>query len=344
MELLTLTLNEERQVTLTAILQGVGGEYHRLTKRRPAVLVIPGGAYDYCSERESEPVALAFAKAGYQAFVLRYSTGAFKGWPNPMEDYEQAMALIRSKADEWNLWPDKLAVIGFSAGGHLAACGATLAEHRPDAAVLIYPVTTRETADMCGPGMPAPAEHVSAKTPPCFLAATRTDMTVPVLDTLRFEEELVKFGIEFESHIYGYGNHGFATGDQYMNDTPVCARTANWIPDCIGWLEDLFGVPTFTGFEEPVCPPKVNGNRDGYLSLDCTGDYLLRQEAAAGILQDVKTSLDQAVAEYAEKGQDIRPLFRLRTLRETLRRTGVSEEELQRLDDLLKKIPNPGKA
>ncbi len=345
MDLLTLTLNEERRVTLTAVLQGTGGEYHKLTKRRPAVLVLPGGGYDYCSERESEPVALAFAKAGYQAFVLRYSTGAFKDWPNPMEDYEQAMELIRGKADEWNLWPDKLAVIGFSAGGHLAACGATIGRNRPDAAVLIYPVTTQESADMCGAGMPAPVEHVSASTPPCFLAATRTDMTVPVLDSLRFEQELVRYGIEFESHIYGYGNHGFATGDPYMNDTPVCARTADWIPDCIGWLEDLFGVPTFTGFEDPVCPRTVNADRADVLSLDCTVAHLLRQEGeAAELLTPVRSALDRAVAEYSDHGRNVEPLFRLRTLREMLRRIGFPAEDLGDLDDALKKIPNPEKA
>ena len=71
MELKRIVLNKKRNVNLTAILQGVGGEFIRVN-RRPAVLVLPGGGYDMCSDIEAEPVALAYAKAGYQAFILRY--------------------------------------------------------------------------------------------------------------------------------------------------------------------------------------------------------------------------------------------------------------------------------
>lgn len=70
-----------------------------------------------CSEREADPVALAYLEAGFQAFVLRYSVGEGVVWPMPLEDYEQAMELLRAKAEEWSLYPDKIAVAGFSAGG-----------------------------------------------------------------------------------------------------------------------------------------------------------------------------------------------------------------------------------
>jgi len=115
-----IILNAERNVSLTAYLHAVGGEFGNIPKR-PAILVLPGGGYAMCSDREADPVALAYLQAGYQAFVLRYSVGKDAAWPNPLDDYEQAMKLIRSKAEEWNLYPDKVAVIGFSAGGHLAA-------------------------------------------------------------------------------------------------------------------------------------------------------------------------------------------------------------------------------
>ena len=108
-----IMLNEKRNVTLTAYLQGVGGEFRYVTKR-PAIIVIPGGGYQYCSEREADPIALPYLKAGYQVFILRYSLRADAQWPNPLDDYEQAMALIREKAEEWNLYADKIAVIGFS--------------------------------------------------------------------------------------------------------------------------------------------------------------------------------------------------------------------------------------
>ena len=97
METERIVLNEARNVSLTAYLQPVGGEFNGIGER-PAVLVIPGGGYRYCSDREADPVALAYLKAGYHAFVLRYSLGEHAAWPHPLEDYEQAMSLIREKA------------------------------------------------------------------------------------------------------------------------------------------------------------------------------------------------------------------------------------------------------
>jgi len=81
-----------------------------------------------CSDREADPVALEYAKAGFQTFVLRYSVGANAAWPQPLEDYEQAMKLIRDNSEKWFLDPNRVAVIGFSAGGHLAGCAATMAK------------------------------------------------------------------------------------------------------------------------------------------------------------------------------------------------------------------------
>ena len=120
-----LTLNEERNVTLTTYIQDCGEGFGCVAKR-PAVLILPGGAYQMCSDREADPVAFAFAKAGYHAFVLRYSVMDDCTWPNPLNDYEQAMTLIRSHADNWHIYEDKIAVIGFSAAGN--RCGNTCTE------------------------------------------------------------------------------------------------------------------------------------------------------------------------------------------------------------------------
>lgn len=79
-------LNENRNVTLTAYIQETDGEFG--FSRRPAMLVIPGGGYAMCSDREADPVALAYLKAGYQAFVLRYTCTPKGKWPLPLEDYE----------------------------------------------------------------------------------------------------------------------------------------------------------------------------------------------------------------------------------------------------------------
>ena len=119
----TIVLDEKRNVTLTCYLQPVGGKFEYVEKR-PAMLILPGGAYQYCSDREADPVAFAYLKAGYQVFILRYSVAENCAWPAPLMDYDQAMGIIRNKAEEWNVYPDKIAVLGFSAGGHLAAAAA----------------------------------------------------------------------------------------------------------------------------------------------------------------------------------------------------------------------------
>ena len=119
-----IVLNEAREVSLTAYLLDTGGEFRNICKR-PAVLILPGGGYQFCSEREADPVAMPYLKAGYQAFILRYSVGKHSVWPNPLQDYEQAMEMIRKRSEEWKVFSDKVAVIGFSAGGHLAAAAAT---------------------------------------------------------------------------------------------------------------------------------------------------------------------------------------------------------------------------
>lgn len=143
-----LTLNQERNVTLTAYLQETGGAFSYISKR-PAILILPGGGYQYCSDREADPVAMPYLKAGYQVFILRYSVKKDAVWPNPLKDYEQAMTLIRSKREEWNVYGDRIAVLGFSAGGHLAGCAATMAENKPNAAILGYAVTRGEDVQMC---------------------------------------------------------------------------------------------------------------------------------------------------------------------------------------------------
>ena len=88
-----ITLHEDRNVTLTAYVQAVGGEFGGIPKR-PAVLILPGGGYQMCSDREADPIAFPYLKAGYQAFILRYSVGKDSVWPNPMNDYEEAMEQI----------------------------------------------------------------------------------------------------------------------------------------------------------------------------------------------------------------------------------------------------------
>jgi len=117
-------------------------------KQRPLVLVVPGGGYNHVSPREGDPVALQFAAAGYHTAVLTYSVGEGAQNYQPLRQLNEALALLRQNAGEWHILPDKIAVCGFSAGGHLALSGAVLdipgetAQQRPNAVILGYPVVT----------------------------------------------------------------------------------------------------------------------------------------------------------------------------------------------------------
>jgi len=236
----TFMLNAERGSSLTAYIQEVGGTYRALSQR-PGILVIPGGGYRYCTRREADPVALAYMKAGYQAFILNYSVDACAAWPNPLDDYDQAMALILEKAEAWHLAADRLAVIGFSAGGHLAGAAATLAAHRPRAAILGYAVLNDDVRRI-NETAPNLVQAVSADTCPCFLFASRTDGSVPVRNTLQFAAALENAGVIYECHIYSHGPHGFSTGEgQVQAQGEMCRRAYGWVQDSITWLEDVMG-------------------------------------------------------------------------------------------------------
>ncbi|MDO4340210.1 MAG: alpha/beta hydrolase [Eubacteriales bacterium] len=238
----TIILNKERNVTLTSYLLEVNGEFKNIHKR-PAVFVLPGGGYRMCSEREAEPVAFAYLNAGFHTFILNYSVGSHAEWPNPLSDYEQAMSMIREHAEEWNLYQDKIAVIGFSAGGHLAASAATVAVNKPNAAILGYAVTEEKTAKMCLKSAPDIVSQVNRETCPCFVFASRNDNVVPIRNSIKFVDALAANGVIFENHIYAYGPHGFSTANAstLMPGMEICSRASHWVEDSIAWLGDIWG-------------------------------------------------------------------------------------------------------
>lgn len=292
MDVQKILLNEKRNVTLTAYLQETEGEYRYVIKR-PAVLILPGGGYQACSDREADPVAFPYLKAGYQVFILRYSVKEDAVWPNPLDDYEIAMELIRSKEEEWKLFSDKIAVIGFSAGGHLAACASTMAKNKPNAAILGYAVTIGEDVKLCNPSAPDVITAVDDQTCPCFLFSTRTDSVVPIENTIKFMEALNQYNISFESHIYAFGPHGFSTGDTSIQslDTEICTRVPKWVEDSIGWLRDVLGEFGNGTMLEPVCKAHVNDDYKVFLSVDCTMGNLLGNPETANILKPLMNNL-----------------------------------------------------
>lgn len=251
-----IVLNEERRVTLTAYLQGVGGEFRNIV-RRPAMLILPGGGYRMCSEREADPIAFPYLEAGFQTFILRYSVKENAVWPNPLNDYEQAITLIRERAEEWGVVPDKIAVIGFSAGGHLACAAATMSVNRPNAAILGYALCG-EDVKRYFPEAPGTIESVDEKTCPCFLFHTRNDNVVPVSNTLDFASALTRAGVPYECHVYSFGPHGFSVGDATVltgfrvNDPRITERARDWVGDSIGFLREVFGDFDDDGFTKPL--------------------------------------------------------------------------------------------
>jgi len=336
-----IVLNEQRNVNLTTMIQNVGGAFGKINAR-PAVLIIPGGGYSMCSDREAEVIAYPYLQAGFHAFVLRYSVADHRTWPNPLNDYEQAMEMIRNNAEEWNLLADKISVIGFSAGGHLAACAATMAKNRPNAAILGYAALEQDIASFCQPGtdIPSPIAYVDGKTPPCFLFAARDDMVVSVHNTVNFESALIRYGIQFESHIYAYGGHGFSTGDASIAGTDVCRRASNWVKDSIGWLEDIFGQLTPNGMGNPVCPPKIHGDSEPMLSVDCTYGYLRKQEAAQPLLVEINEALNAILKKQFSESDLALNALGIYKMRDFMKMLGKDEEAVRKMDEQLCQIPN----
>ena len=328
MKVQTVILNEDRNVTLTLYLQECSAEA-RIPKVRPGILVLPGGGYQYCSDREADPVAQAYLNAGYHAFILRYSVKAHNTWPNPLEDYEQAIAYIRQNAPAWGLLPDKIAVIGFSAGGHLAACAATMAKNKPNAAILGYAVAGSDVKG-CNATAPDAIAAVDHNTCPCFLMHTRNDNIVPIDNSLRFQLELARHDVAFESHIYAYGPHGFSTCDssiQSLDD--ICDRVPNWVPDSIRWLRDIFGALTPAGMTEGTCPLRMSGNYEPTLSITCTVSHLLQHGQGRQVLLSALPDLPQD-----------NPMYGKLRLQDLLFYAKMPAEQVRKLDEALKEIPN----
>lgn len=238
-------------------------------KVRGAVLICPGGGYGHTSEREAEPIALKFNAAGFHAFVVYYSVAPRKH-PQPLLDVSKAMCIIRENAGNWNIDPNKIALCGFSAGGHLAASlglhydKSYLCEHpqinkeliKPNLLILSYPVITSGEFAHRGSftnllGAEATEamlqemslEHqVTPKTPPTFIWHTFEDKTVPVENTLFFAQSLRKNNVPFELHIYPEGGHGLslATDETQTDKTKPYPHVATWMNLCIEWLEKFF--------------------------------------------------------------------------------------------------------
>ena len=177
----------------------------------PAILVSPGGGFRACSERESEPVAMAYFAEGFQAFTLVYTNVTSKPDAtivDPISDAQNAIRWIRENASSLYVANQKLAMIGFSGGAHLAAAVATRKGEKPDALLLGYPGILH--SDLRALDCPDIVECVDDTTPPAFIFSTRSDTVTPPKHPLAFACALDKHNIDFELHIFRHGDHGLS--------------------------------------------------------------------------------------------------------------------------------------
>lgn len=226
-------------------------------RKKPAVLILPGGAYGWNSPRETEPVALRFVAKGYAAFVLNYAT-APAVFPTALREACMAMRCIRENAQAWEIDPAMVAATGFSAGGHLCGCLGMLYDCpevadiapasvlRPDVLGLCYPVavswgrTHEGSFENLSGGNEALKRRLSLDTlvrkdmPPVFLWHTRDDASVPCRNSLVLAVALEEAGIDFAMHIYRHGPHGLSTADEMSNCTAAMPEIS---PDVPGWLD-----------------------------------------------------------------------------------------------------------
>ena len=235
---------------------------------KPALVICPGGGYEFCSIREGAPVARAFARDRIESFVLEYDCAPAPLGTMPVRTAAAAVAWVRENAARFGIDENRIAIGGFSAGGHLAGTLATvwhraewfepgtdLQAHRPNAAVLCYPVVSAgEYAHRGSFVQLAGADRekqrafsleklVDGNTPPVFLWHTLDDSEVPVENTLLMELALRKAGVTHEVHLFPHGVHGLSLAD-FETYEPTRGRLPDrhvnrWQALCADWLKYL---------------------------------------------------------------------------------------------------------
>jgi acetyl esterase/lipase len=223
-----------------------------------AVVVCPGGGYGGLAAHEAEPIAKWLNTLGVTGVVLRYRLGPRYHHPVELHDAQRAIRTVRARAAEWNVDPRRVGILGFSAGGHLAATASTQFDagdpnatdpidrqsSRPDVSVLVYPVITftdphthaGSRRNLLGDYPPkdlvesmSAERRVTKDTPPTFIFHTADDQAVPVENALMYAAALRQNHVPFELHVYEHGRHGvgLAENDPVLKSWP--GRCADWL-------------------------------------------------------------------------------------------------------------------
>ncbi len=249
-------VREEKAVLETYFLDTLQGNPGR---KRPVLIICPGGGYEFLSDREAEPIAVRMNAAGFHACVLKYSVKP-SVFPQALLELAQAVRLIRESAAQWNADPEKIIICGFSAGGHLACSlgkfwqepwiaqelGGEKDLYRPNGLILSYPVVTAGALAHEGSiqnitggdeklrGKMSLEKQVTKDMPPVFLWHTYEDNAVPVENSILLAQALCREKIPMELHIYPHGAHGLSLASE---ETGMPDGTGGVEPHCQGWVD-----------------------------------------------------------------------------------------------------------
>lgn len=256
---------------LTTYIRDLSSEID-LERKAPAMLVIPGGGYYMVSDREGEPVAMRYLALGFNAFVLDYSVAEDSALKYPYQIAEAAMAMayLRINAENLNIDPEKIAAVGFSAGGHLCAmlgsfhnCPETGKVFKPtvcvkpNAVVLGYPVISSDISfahigsfiNLCGEENKELMKKVDVlnlideNSAPAFIWSTFNDNVVPCQNAIEAALKYKKSGVPVSLHVFGKGEHGLSVADAtvYKADKALKEMSVSvpeWVRLSVEWLEE----------------------------------------------------------------------------------------------------------
>ena len=242
---------------------------------KDSVLIFPGGGYAALStEREGVAIANAYYERGLNAFVFHYSVGAEFKYPTHLIDASYAITYIKSRARDFGINPERIFTVGFSAGGHLsgsmailhkdpdvlAALGIEKGDNKPCGSILSYPVVSAKVATHGGSfamlaGKPfseiteEEANKLSLETnvdedsAPVFIWHTSEDPAVPVLGSLRLTEAYYSIGRAVTLHVYPYGTHGIALGNEVTSDgnpSWIQPLAEHWVDESVRWIKTVY--------------------------------------------------------------------------------------------------------
>ena len=240
---------------------------------RPAMIVCPGGGYGFLSDREAEPIAVAFLAKGFNCFILNYSTCEKATNYNPLCEAALAIKHVRENAEKYNVDKNRIFIVGFSAGGHLACSTGTLwncqkvketlgddAEEgigKPNGMILAYPVITAfehthagTIYNLCGTTSPTDEQrmrfslehHVDNTSVPAFIWHTFEDGAVPVQNSLLLALAMKKNDIPFELHVFPKGPHGLSLANEETSSgfaNMIQKEPQIWIDLAANWAKQL---------------------------------------------------------------------------------------------------------